>query len=579
MARRLAAILAADVVGFSAMMAKDETGTLSTLIAFRNDVFDPLVASHNGRIVKLMGDGTLVEFASVVDAVSCALAVQVAVQELDTSTIKLRIGVNLGDVMTDGDDIYGDGVNIAARLEAMADAGGICVSGIVQQSVGNRIEASFTDAGLHQLKNIDQLIQVFRWVPEGGLDEVLTPALKSDQKSDQPGIAVLAFDNMSADPEQEYFSDGIAEDIITALSHFREFFVIARNTTFTYKGQAIRVDQVCRDLGVRYLLEGSVRKSGNRVRVTAQLIDGDTGGHLWAAKFDRDLDDIFAVQDEITQAIVSAVAPETLDAELKRAKGKRVDNLSAWDKVLQARWHMTPLKRTEHAAARVLLEQAVAEAPDMAEAYATLALCDLQDMLHLWHPDATQAIAAAYERANLAVQLDPGNANAFTMLGMAEAFARKFEDSQTHLEQAIRLNSNLAGAHGNQAAVLGVSRHYDKSKECMKHALALSPRDQNRCFWLAGVGIGAYVVGEYEDCVSVSRQVLKDFPGYASSMRQEAASLAMLGRDTEAKASLERLMERMPDLTLDQVRRMVPVRYPEDIEVWIEGLRRAGLPE
>ena len=576
MYRRLSAILAADVVGYSAMMAKDESGTLARLIRFRKTVFDPAVGTHEGRVVKLMGDGALVEFSSVVSAVECAVELQETVNR-EKDGIRLRVGVNLGDVIARDGDIYGDGVNIAARLEALAEPGGICLSASVFNSVGKRIDASFSDAGDHQLKNIETPVRIYRWVPAGGLDAVL--ANQPQIKREKPGIAVLAFDNMSADPEQEYFSDGIAEDIITELSHFREFFVIARNTTFSYKGQPINVGQVCRDLGVRYLLEGSVRKAGNRVRVNAQLIDGENDAHIWANRYDRELDDIFAVQDEITRAIVGAVAPQTLGAELKRVQSKASESLDAWDKVLQARWHLGRLTKTDNMAARSLLNEAIATDPDLSDAYATLALCILWDMLHLWQPNPDELISDAAAMAHRAIALDATNANAHAMMGMADSFARNFEDAEKHLDTAIRLNPNLAAAYGNRAPLYGVSRDYENAKKFAARALELSPRDSSRCFWLGGVGIGAYITGAYEDCVAISRQVLKDFPGYASAMRQETASLAMLERTEEAKASLERLLERIPGLTIEQVRKMVPVRYAEDHEHWLEGLRRAGLPE
>ncbi|MFD2854258.1 adenylate/guanylate cyclase domain-containing protein [Seohaeicola zhoushanensis] len=523
-----------------------------------------------------MGDGALVEFASVVDAVNCALDIQRGARA-QSEPLELRIGVNMGDVIAQGRDIYGDGVNIAARLEGLAEPGGICLSGIVHQSVGRRIEATFADAGEHQLKNIAEPVRVFRWVPEGGIERLLAPARPG--RSDKPGIAVLALDNMSADPEQEYFSDGIAEDIITALSHFREFRVIARNTSFTYKGLAINVGKVCRELGVRYLLEGSVRKADNRVRVTAQLIDGETGAHIWADRYDRELDDIFAVQDEMTRAIVTAVAPQALGAELERARQKAPGNLDAWDKLLQARWHMSRMTRAENAAGRALLEEAIAEAPDMSDAYATLALTRMWDMLHLWGGETSDLIRRASAEAQRAIELDQTNANAYALAGMVEGFARNFEVCESHYHRAIQLNPNLANAHGNLCTVQGLSGDYEGARASANLALDLSPLDPMRCFWLGGVGIGAFVVEAYEDCVAVSRQVLKDFPGYASSMRQEAAALAMLGREAEAHASAERLLERMPGLTVSQVRTMVPVRAPEAHERWLEALRRAGVPD
>ena len=571
MTRRLTAILAADVVGFSAMMGRDEAGTLARLIDMRKTVFDPEVARTGGRIVKLMGDGALVEFASVANAVSCAIAVQERLAA--DPTLKLRIGINLGDVIQQGSDLYGDGVNIAARLEALAEPGGICVSGPVADSLGSRLDPRFADTGLQPLKNIEKPVRVLRWLAN------MEPAIAlAEPGFDRPGIAVLAFDNMSADPEQEYFSDGIAEDIITALSHFREFKVIARNTTFTYKGKAVRVDQVCRDLGVRYLLEGSVRKAGNKVRVTAQLIDGETGAHLWADRYDRSIDDIFAVQDEITQAIVEAVAPETMNAEFKRARN-RPESLSSWDKVLRARWYLGKFSQPDNEEARALLSQIVASDPNMSEAHTGIALCDLMAMLHVWRTDTGVAIQSARASAAKAVEQDDNSANAHAILGMACLFARDFDEGETHLMRAIRLNPNLAVGYGNCAALYGVSGQYPEARAAYERAAALSPRDPLKPFWRGGFGIGAYVAADFETCLHNAQAGLKETPAYASLMRQEAAALAMLGRQEEARASVARLVEKMPGLTVTRVRAIVPVRNEADWELWLEGLRRAGLPE
>ena len=571
MTRRLTAILAADVVGFSAMMGRDEAGTLARLIDMRKTVFDPEVARTGGRIVKLMGDGALVEFSSVANAVSCAIAVQERLAS--DPTLKLRIGINLGDVILQGSDLYGDGVNIAARLEALAEPGGICVSGPVADSLGSRLDPRFADTGLQPLKNIEKPVRVLRWLAN------MEPAIAlAEPGFDRPGIAVLAFDNMSADPEQEYFSDGIAEDIITALSHFREFKVIARNTTFTYKGKAVRVDQVCRDLGVRYLLEGSVRKAGNKVRVTAQLIDGETGAHLWADRYDRSIDDIFAVQDEITQAIVEAVAPETMNAEFKRARN-RPESLSSWDKVLRARWYLGKFSQPDNEEARALLSQIVASDPNMSEAHTGIALCDLMAMLHVWRTDTGVAIQSARASAAKAVEQDDNSANAHAILGMACLFARDFDEGETHLMRAIRLNPNLAVGYGNCAALYGVSGQYPEARAAYERAAALSPRDPLKPFWRGGFGIGAYVAADFETCLHNAQAGLKETPAYASLMRQEAAALAMLGRQEEARASVARLVEKMPGLTVTRVRAIVPVRNEADWELWLEGLRRAGLPE
>ncbi len=577
MPRRLVAILAADVVGYSSLMEQDERGTLDRLLSLRKTVFDPLISEHSGRVVKLMGDGALVEFSSVTDAVSCAIAVQTRIASDENETLRLRIGVNLGDVITEGGDLYGEGVNIAARLEAAAEPGGICISDIARQGVGQRIKAAFRDGGIQRLKNIEQPISLYHWAPDD--QQLNTDVSRVISRSDMPGIAVLAFDNMSADPEQEYFSDGIAEDIITALSHFREFFVIARNTTFTYKGQAIRVDEVCRDLGVRYLLEGSVRKAANRVRVTAQLIDGSTGAHIWADRFDRSIDDIFAVQDEITQAIVSAVAPETMGAEMRRARAKRPDNLSSWDKVLQARWHMGKLTIADNDAARELLSNAVKTDPELCDGHVGIALCDLMAMLHIWRRDTRDAILSAKDEAAIAVALDDNNAHAHAILGMACMFSRDYDEAETHLSRAIKLNPNLAAGFGNFAAFYGIAGRFDEAKASFDQAVTLSPRDPQRAFWRGGFGIGAYVTDRFDVCLQNARTGLQETPGYASLMRQEAASLGMMGRIDEAHASVARLLETMPGLTISQVRKIVPVRYDDDWEKWLEGLRRAGLPE
>ena len=569
--------MATDIVGYSALMTRNEAATLRALKDYRTGTFDPAVERHRGRIVKLMGDGALVEFASVVDAVQCAIDLQMSGDgQTGEAAIRLRIGIHVGDIILDDNDIFGDGVNIAARLEPLAETGGICLSDIAVQSLGNRVDATFSDQGEKQLKNIDQPVRIYKWLPPGDASEAAT---SSEPKSEKPSIAVLAFDNMSGDPEQEYFSDGIAEDIITELSHFREFFVIARNSSFTYKGKPIRVDEVCRELGVRYLLEGSVRKAGNRVRVTAQLINGETGSHIWAEKYDRDLDDIFAVQDEITGAIVAAVAPNTIGAEVRRSHSKHPESLSAWEKVLRARWHIGKLTEEDNKSARRWLEQAIATDPGLPEAYSTLAFCELYGMLHLWRSDTQKAIADAGEASRKAIALDENDANAHAMLGMSECFARDFDNAARHLERAIRLNPNHANAYGILAAIHGVAGDYDAAKASADRAIQLSPQDPLKSFWLGGVGIGAFVSERYQDCVDISRQVLAEFPGYASSMRQETASLAMMGRDQEAKQACERLLQRMPGLTVSQVRHMVPVRYPDDHERWLEGLRRAGLPE
>ena len=349
MERRLAAILAADMVGYSRLMAADEVGTIERQKAHRKALIDPKIAQYGGRIVKTTGDGMLVEFPSVVAAVQCAVDIQRAMPERepevpDAKRIRYRIGINLGDIVIDGDDILGDGVNVAARLEGLADPGGTCISGAVYDQVRDRLELPFEDMGDQQVKNIDRPVRAWRWVPSQAEDRTKAGTDAAKTLLDRPAIAVLPFTNTSADPEQEYFSDGLTEDIITALTHWRSFPVIARNSCFAYKNNAVDIKQAARDLGARYVLEGSVRKGGALVRISAQLIDGANGHHLWAERYDRELADIFEIQDDIVQRITALVAPELAKAELKRSTNRRAEDLDAWDLCLRGGMSRSMLK-------------------------------------------------------------------------------------------------------------------------------------------------------------------------------------------------------------------------------------------
>ena len=386
--RRLAAILAADMVGYSRLMEADEAETIARQKALRKELIDPKIAEHNGRIVKTTGDGVLVEFASVVDATECAVAIQRAIVEREADVpeerrIQYRVGINLGDIVIDGDDILGDGVNIAARLEGLAEPGGICVSGNVHEQLAGKIVLDFEDLGEQRVKNIKKPVRVYRVRLDGrGAD--MGPAL---ELPDKPSIAVLPFENMSGDPEQEYFSDGIAEDIITGLSRNRGVFVIARNSTFTYKGAAVDARQVARELGVRYVLEGSVRKAGSRVRITAQLVDAATGNHVWAERYDRELEDIFAVQDDITQNIVAAIGPELVSAEIQRARRKDPKRLDAWDCTMRATWHFARVTREDMEEARRLALKAIELDPGAAPAFSVLAITHVRGAVNGWKVD------------------------------------------------------------------------------------------------------------------------------------------------------------------------------------------------
>ena len=380
--RRLAAILSADVAGYSRLMGADEAGTLERLKALRAEVVDPVIAAHDGRIVKLMGDGALVEFASVVGAVECAVEVQRGLSERtagepEDQRIVFRIGVNLGDVIIDGDDIYGDGVNVAARLQEIAEPGGVCISGSVFDQVKGKVEAGFEDLGDQRVKNIAEPVRAYRWS-----DAIAAPARAAPLAlPDKPSIAVLPFVNMSGDPEQEYFSDGITEDIITELSRFPTLFVIARNSSFHFKGKAVKVSEIGRDLGVQYVVEGSVRKVGNRVRVTAQLVEAMSGNHLWAERYDRELEDIFEVQDEVAHTVAATVSGRLDDAGAERARRRPTEDLAAYDLFLRAYQHVHRWTRADLAAARPLLEKALDLDPNIARAHAYLGFVHVADWM------------------------------------------------------------------------------------------------------------------------------------------------------------------------------------------------------
>ena len=581
--RKLAAILYADVAGYSRLTGEDEDATHKTLSAYL-DLISKTMEEHDGQVMHYAGDAVLAKFDAVVDAMSAAVAIQKGLKTRNESfpderKVQFRVGVNLGDVIEDRGDIYGDGVNVAARLESLAEPGGICVSDAVRSAVGKRLNLDYQNMGEQKVKNIEEPVRAYKVVMAAEEEPKAKEAVKPElELPDKPSIAVLPFTNMSGDPEQEYFSDGITEDIITALSHFRELLVIARNTSFSFKGKAMRVDQICKELNVHYAVEGSVRKAANRVRVTAQLVDGRSDTHIWAERFDRNLDDVFLVQDEITNAIVTAVAPRTLSAEVKRAHAKTADHLSARERVMRARWHINKLTKADNEMAHVLLDEAIAASPDLAEAYTTRAECLLNDILHIWRDDTDVAIGEALDATRRAVSLDPEDANGLAVLGSILLWARQFEDAREYLERAVRLNPNLANAYGLMAAWYGLCGDYEKSCEAADKALEISPLDTSRPLWLAGRGIAAYIHGDYESVIETAQRLLRDHPGFAAALRQLAASFAMLGRDDEAKAATKKLLERMPGLTVSKVRHIVPVRDPDAHERWLEGLRKAGLP-
>jgi len=575
--RRLAAILAADVVGFSRLMTEDEESTLTQLKAHRAELFDPNVAEYNGRIIKLIGDGTLVEFASVVDAVNCAIAIQLALAEAK-GAIRLRIGINLGDVMVEGDDIYGDGVNVAARLEALAEPGGVCISDLVHQSIRAKTDAAFKDIGEQRLKNMDQPVRAWQWSGRAtnSQDIEKSEPLKLPNK---PSIAVLPFDNMSGDPEQDYFADGMVEDIITGLSRMKGLFVIARNSSFIYKGKAVDIKQVGRELGVRYVLEGSVRKAGNRIRISGQLIDAATGAHLWADRFDGDMADIFDLQDRVTESVVGAIAPRLEQAEIDRAKRKPTESLDAYDYYLRGMAAFHKFTKTANQEAVTLFSRAFELDAEFAAAYGMAARCYAQRKGFGWGVDLAQESAEARRLARIATSLGQDDAIALAAAGFALIMFGEAADGDAFLDRALAVNPNLAWAwhiSGFSKALIG---QLDVVVEHATHAMRLSPQDPQSFAMLNVVGLGHYLMGRYDEAFPWAEAALREKPDFLLAASLVAASAALLGRHAEAEKAMARLLEISPGLCLSNLNQLLTFQRAEEIERWTDGLRKAGLPE
>ena len=583
--RRLAAILAADVAGYSRLIGEDEAGTLGRLKAARARVIDPAIAEHRGRIVKTTGDGLLVEFASVVDALRCATAWQRGMTNRnaalpDAAWIEFRIGINVGDVVVEDDDIFGDGVNVAARLETLADPGGICVSARVQEDAAGRLDLTFDDLGEQALKNIARSVRVYR-VRLATAETTPNPASVQDAPilplPDKPSIAVLPFANMSNDPDQEFFADGIAEDIITALSRIRWFFVIARNSTFTYKGHAVDVKQVGRELGVRYVLEGSVRKSGNRIRVTAQLVEAATGNHVWAERYDRDLADIFAVQDEITERVVAAIEPELYAAEQVRSQSKPPDSLDAWECVIRALSLIGQGTRDENTEAEALCRRAIAIAPGYGRAHSLLAWALLRRSD--WSGDIKTIVPEASAEARIALGLDERDPWAHLAHGVVLFRMRQQGEAERAYRRALDLNPNFALAHARLAASLAMQGAHQEAVDSAEHALRLSPRDRfvgtYASIAMANVHFAA---GRYPECVTWARNVIEKSPEWLAGHSFLTAALAMEGDLTAAAEARDTLLRLRPDYSLTWVTQNQAFTG-ELANRLHDGLRKAGVPE
>jgi TolB-like protein/class 3 adenylate cyclase len=586
--RRLTAILAADVAGYSRLIGADEEGTLAQLKAFRKTLVDPTIAKHRGRIVKTTGDGMLVEFASAVDAARCAVEVQRGMADENTEIpqakrIEFRIGIHLGDIIIDDNDIFGDGVNIAARLESIAVPGGISISRAVHDQVRDRINVCFDDKGEIALKNIARPVQVFAISGAKESKTTVSPESKPALAlPDKPSIAVLPFTNMSGDPEQEYFADGIVDDIITALSHFKALFVIARNSSFTYKGRAVDVKQVGRELGVRYVLEGSVRKAANRVRITGQLVDTATGAHLWAERFDGGLDDIFDLQDQVTESVVGAIAPAVEKAEIERAKRKPTESLDAYALYLRglAKHYQFANRQTNNEALR-LFNSAIELDPDFAAAYGRAASCYLFAKTEAWISVTSNEISEVTRLARRAVELGKDDAIALAASGYALAVVtHDLETAAALIDRALVLNSNLAEAWSCGGWVKNWLGDPESAIERFVRAMRLSPLDPTLLVMRAGTAHANFFLHRYDEASSWAAMALEDNPDHKAALRIAAASNAMAGRPEQAHKAMARLRQLNPALRVSNLKDVLgPYQHAEYLSQYEEGLRQAGLPE
>jgi len=588
MERRLAAILAADVAGYSRLTERDEAGTLEALKSRRRNILAPLLTEHHGRIVKVMGDGVLVEFGSAVNAVRCAVDLQRRMDEANASLaedrrILLRIGINLGDVIVEGGDLYGEGVNIAARLQAMAMPGGVCLSQTMVNHVRNKVKVQFEDLGEQKVKNMDRPVRVYRIAEMAG--ELAVPSASATENPTGPSIAVLPFVNLSGDAEQNYFSDGITEDILAGLSRFRQLFVIARNSSFRYRDQAVDVRQVARELGVRFVVEGSVRKAGTHLRVTVQLVEAATGNHLWAEKFDRELRDIFAVQDEITQSIVASIAGRIEAADRRRALRKGATDLTAYDLLLRGKHCLAQGSQQHVLEARAILQRSLELDPEYCEAYVALAETYFYEALSGWSPSPEAAAERLFELAQDAARLDDQNSGAHLCLAWGYwRIKGNYEMAEAQIEEAIALNPNDLDNYCFKGWLSTCAGNLEEGIWCSSQAIRRAPNLPDEC--LRTRVMAEYLLGRFEQAiVTFGRMVHPP----VSLLGWVAACYAELDRAVEARAAAAEFRARArsegtgpPDDDIASWRtywaKCFPAREPASLERLFAGLRKAGLP-
>lgn len=592
--RRLAAILSADVVGYSRLVGKDESGTVTRLRDYRKLHIDPLLARHGGRLVKLTGDGMLVEFLSAVDALSAAIEFQQTMADAkrdqpEETAIVFRVGLHLGDLIVEGDDLYGDGVNVAARLEAEAPAGGILISGDMHNAVAGRLKARFDDLGELELKNIARPVRALavHWEADDwrtGPASAQPPAGAPTAPHlllalpDKPSIAVLAFDNMSGDPEQEYFADGVAESITAALSRIRAFFVIARNSAFSYKGRPMNVREIGRELGVAYVLEGSVQRVATRVRITVQLIETGGGAHLWADKFDGTLDDIFDLQDRITEQVAGALQPSIRQAEIERARRKRPQDLGAYDYTMRAFRHVWLLEKDETTRGLELLEKALRIDDSYPLALALAAWCWAQRSVYNWVDDMAAAKAEALKLADRAASYSADDPLILAVLGSVHTFSRNYGVARVMLERAIALDPNAAWALSRLGWLEVYADRPNEAKVHFERALRLSPLDPMNFNNYVGLASARQVAEDYNAAADLFIRALQERPNALWIHRNLAPALYAAGRLDEAKASRDALLAAYPQITIRKFREAM-VFSPAALDRISGDLRRLGIPE
>jgi adenylate cyclase len=576
--RRLAAILAADVAGYSSLMGIDEAGTIAALRQIWSETFNPVVAARQGRIVKMMGDGALVEFGSVVDAVECAVAFQRAMGKRNLAAqrpVEFRIGINLGEIVIDGDDIFGDGVNVAARLEGQAPQGGILASDIVHIQVSGKVGVTFIDSGEVKLKNIDRPLRVWRW---DGYENAPTArpisSFTGPLGADKPSIAVLPFDNMSGDPEQGYFADGITEDIITDLSKVSGLFVIARNSSFAYRGQAVDIRKVSRELGVRYVLEGSVRRAAGRVRINAQMIDAMTGGHLWAERYDRGLEDIFAVQDEVTRTIVDALKVKLTEGEQARRESRRKIDPDAYDLLIRAGQSIRQFRPDALAEARAMLQRAIEIEPDLAVAYARLSIVRSVEYFNQWNDIQPDHQMKSLELAHKAIELDRNEPQAHHALALAFLWSRRLDDSERAAERAIELDPNFSFGYMELANVRHFKGDHQGAVDLLMRANELDPQFD---LTLQFLGRALFALGRFDEAVAAFKRRLAFVPRSDMTRFYLTSVYGRTGRRDEARRVWSELLEIRPDFSVEHLKRILPYRDPAQFDWFVEGIREAGI--